>query len=97
MVDQPTAPSEPIKPRSKRFVVWLIVVIVAAGAIVGGVYWFMGLLDENREAKQLLQLQDKAIAEVRRCNTLFQQNQGQFDEYEYCKKFVQEFGGMLSE
>lgn len=70
----------------------LIVILLCIGVIGSGFLWIRNMYRENQDAQSVLDAHTDVITELARCDTLLGQPQGEFDEYEYCKKFVTTFG-----
>lgn len=70
----------------------LVVILLCIGVVGSGFLWIRTLYRENKDARSVLDAHTDVMTELARCDTLLSQPQGEFDEYEYCKKFVSTFG-----
>lgn len=100
ITQQPQTPLK--KGHWKRYpILFLLVIILAGGGY--GYYWYRGVIKTKAQADQILneynklqatkgkydQLVEALKREQIRCKDFISQGEGQFGEFEYCKKFVE--------
>jgi len=96
-MDQPTfdPSSSPSKSRWKIYST-LVVVLIIAGALLWGYFWWSGisarlqLAEQTRiNIEQCERLVDQALRENKRCADLIASGEGDFKEYDYCNQYTE--------
>lgn len=86
------------KPKKKfpfRIVFFIIVCLSILGVVWYGYYWYTNTVSKSRQAEKVLVdsqnyqiLSSQINTELARCQAFIAQEQGEFGQFEYCKRFI---------
>lgn len=85
----------PNKPLSFKLILSIIIGIIVIALIWYGYYWINSTNEKVTQAEAVIQkaadydmLTERIEDETRRCQQFISQEQGEFGEFEYCKRFI---------
>lgn len=78
--------------KKKSYIKWyFILILILIIGISAFTLWFNQLLKTQSEAKKVLKAYETLVQEKNRCADYLSQKGGDFSEYEYCKKLLNNF------